>query len=108
VSCATVGVNLGTLRVFESSGQPWAPCRKIWNQYSYLNVNINSNLTIPIQQQQHQVLLSTVTCPFYTCSENRPFNTFLSQATFLTQEGCPIYPASDVALSLASSSCNGS
>lgn len=108
VSCATTGVNLGSLRVFESSGQPWAPCRDIWNQYSYLNVNINNNLTIPIQQQQHQVMLSTITCPFYTCSENRPFNTFLSQATFLTQEGCPIYPASDVALSLASSSCNGS
>jgi gliding motility-associated-like protein len=108
VSCATLGTNIGSLQVFESSGQPWAPCRDIWNQYSYLNVNINNNLTIPIQQQQHQVLLSTIACPFYNCSENRPFNTFLSQATFLTQEGCPIYPASDVALSLESSSCNGS
>lgn len=108
VSCATEGIQLGKIRVFESSGQPWAPCRNIWNQYGYFNVNINNNLTIPIQQQQHQVLLSTITCPFYTCNENRPFNTFLSQATFLTQEGCPIYPASDVALSLASSSCNGS
>lgn len=108
VSCAVSGVNLARLQIFESSGQPWAPCRDVWNQYGYYNVNINNNLSIPIQQQQHQVLLSTITCPFYTCSENRPFNTYLSQSTFLTQEGCPIYPASDVALSLPSSSCNGS
>lgn len=108
VSCATIDNNRGQLQVFESAGQPWAPCRKVWNQYSYFNVNINSNLSVPIQQQQHQVLLSTVTCPFYNCSENRPFNTFLAQATFLTQDGCPIYPASNVALSTSATSCNGS
>ena len=108
VSCAVEGINLARLQIFESAGQPWAPCRNIWNQYGYYNVNINNNLSVPIQQQQHQVLLSTVTCPFYTCNENRPFNTYLSQSTFLTQEGCPIYPASDVALSLNASACNGS
>ncbi len=108
VSCAVNGVSLGRVNVFSSVGQAWAPCRSIWNQYSYFNVNINTNLSIPLQQQQHQVLLSNVTCPFFTCSENRPFNSFLTQATFLTQEGCPVYPASDVALSILNSSCNGS
>ena len=108
VSCSTIDIQLGRLQVFESAGQPWAACRSVWNQYSYFNVNINANLTVPIQQQQHQVLLSTVTCPFYNCSENRPFNTFLAQATFLTQEGCPIYPASNVALSAGATACNGS
>jgi hypothetical protein len=105
VSCATSGVSLGKINVFSASGQAWAPCRSIWNQYNYFNVNINNNLSIPLQQQQHQVLLSTVTCPYFTCSENRPFNSFLTQATFLTQEGCPVYPASDVELSIQNNSC---
>jgi len=108
VSCQTSTIQLGQLNVFEATGQPWAPCRSIWNQFNYFNININSNLSVPLQQQQHQVLLSTVTCPFSTCSENRPFNSFLTQATFLTQEGCPIYPAADISLSLVSGSCNGS
>jgi gliding motility-associated-like protein len=108
VSCQTSSIQLGRLNVFESVGQPWAPCRSVWNQYSYHNVNINNNLSVPIQQQGHQVLLSTITCPFYTCSENRPFNTFLAQSTFLTQEGCPIYPASDLSLTLNNSLCDGS
>lgn len=108
VTCAVNGVSLGKVNVFSAQGQAWAPCRSIWNQYSYFNVNINTNLTIPLQQQQHQVLLSNVTCPFFTCSENRPFNSFLTQATFLTQEGCPVYPASDIALSILNTTCNGS
>jgi len=108
VTCATQGVHIGRVNVFESSTSPWAPTRPIWNQYNYFNVNISNNLRIPLQQQQHQVLLSTVTCPFYTCNQNRPFNSFLAQSTFLTQEGCPIYPASDVALTILNSSCTGS
>ena len=108
VSCATIGVSLGKINVFSAADQAWAPCRSIWNQYNYFNVNINNNLSIPLQQQQHQVLLSSVTCPYFSCSENRPFNSFLSQATFLTQEGCPVYPASDVALSIQNNACNGS
>ena len=108
VSCAINGISLGKINVFSAAGQAWAPCRNIWNQYGYFNVNINNNLSIPLQQQQHQVMLSNVTCPFFTCSENRPFNSFLSQATFLTQEGCPVYPASDISLSIQNSVCNGS
>jgi gliding motility-associated-like protein len=107
VTCATTGIQYGRVNVFKSSGQAWAPCRPIWNQYNYFNVNINTNLTIPRQQQPHQVLLSTNACPFYTCNENRPFNSFLAQSTFLTQEGCPIYPASDVKLDLVSQQCQG-
>ncbi|MFN5318707.1 MAG: tandem-95 repeat protein [Bacteroidia bacterium] len=108
VSCQTSTIQLGQLNVFEATGQPWAPCRSVWNQFNYFNININGNLSVPLQQQQHQVLLSTVTCPFSTCSENRPFNSFLTQATFLTQEGCPIYPAADISLSFVSGSCNNS
>jgi gliding motility-associated-like protein len=108
VTCATSGIQLGRVQIFESSGQSWAPCRPIWNQFNYFNVNINTNLTIPRQQQPHQVLLSTTACPFYNCSENRPFNSFMSQVTFLTQEGCPIYPASDVNLDIVSQQCQGS
>src|SRR5690606_15663282 len=51
VTCATTGIQYGRVTVFESSGQAWAPCRSIWNQYNYFNVNINTNLTIPRQQQ---------------------------------------------------------
>ena len=108
VTCETANISLGTVNVFGATGQAWAPCRSVWNQYSYFNVNINTNLSVPIQQQGHQILLSTVTCPFATCSENRPFNSFLAQSTFLTQDGCPVYPAINLELSLVSSACDGS
>lgn len=108
VTCATTGIQYGRVNVFESSGQMWAPCRPIWNQFNYFNVNINTSLTIPRQQQPHQVLLSTTACPFYTCTDNRPFNSFMAQSTFLTQAGCPIYPASDVNLEILSQQCVGS
>lgn len=108
VTCETANISLGTVNVFGATGQAWAPCRQIWNQYSYFNVNINTNLSVPIQQQQHQVLISNVTCPFATCSENRPFNSFLAQSTFLTQDGCPVYPAINLSLSIVNSACDGS
>lgn len=40
----------GTLNIFKSSTTPWAPARKVWNQYMYNAVNVNEDLTIPEKQ----------------------------------------------------------
>lgn len=109
VTCGNNSINVGHVALFGPLNQVWAPCRRIWNQYAYHNVNINNNLTVPIQQQPHQVLLSNVECPFSQCNENRPFNTFLQQATTYTQDGCPVYLATDLQLTLVGQQeCDGS
>jgi gliding motility-associated-like protein len=109
VTCGINSINVGSVNLFGPMNQAWAPCRKIWNQYSYHNVNINNDLSIPIQQQPHQTLFSNVQCPFTDCNENRPFNTFLQQATTYTQDGCPVYLATDLQLSfIGQQECNGS
>lgn len=111
--CVTCGdnndINIGRVNLFGPLNQAWAPCRRVWNQYSYHNVNINNNLTVPIQQQPHQTLFSNIQCPFFDCNENRPFNNFLQQATTYTQDGCPVYLATDLELTqIINNTCDGS
>lgn len=82
------------VRVFKSGADPWVPARRVWNQHGYFNVNVNDDLTIPIKQQKHHVVFSTGSC---TVGPNRPLNTFLNQAPFLNQDGCPTYKSPDLA-----------
>jgi len=94
----TLGPFKGRIQSFKSNGQPWAPSRKIWNQYAYFNVNINDDLTIPIQQQNHglQFYNSLGSCLGATL---RPLNSFMAQETIRDISGCPIYPAPDLIIS---------
>lgn len=109
VTCGDNSINIGKLNLFGPLNQAWAPSRRIWNQYAYHNVNINNNLTVPVQQQPHQTLFSNVQCPFFDCSENRPFNNFLQQSTTYTQDGCPVYLATDLQVTLNNNqACDGS
>ena len=109
VTCATANPSVGRVFVFRSSSAPWAPSRSVWNQYNYNFVNVNNNLRIPVQPQPPQALISTVFCPFQGCNQNRPFNSFLTQVTLLTQDGCPVYPATDLSIQLEGTPvCNNS
>ena len=95
---ASLGPFRGRIQCFKSNVQPWAPSRKIWNQYAYFNVNINNDLTVPIQQQNHalQFYNTLGSCLGATL---RPLNSFMAQETIRDFTGCPIYPAPDLIIS---------
>ena len=89
----------GFLNVFKSAGIPWAPARKVWNQYMYNVTNVNEDLTVP------QYLFNNATV--FTDVEGvvrRPFNNFLQQATTIDQYGRPFYAVPDVAVEASASS----
>ena len=94
----SLGPFKGRIQSFKSNGQPWAPSRKIWNQYAYFNVNINDDLSVPVQQQNHglQFYNSLGNCLGATL---RPLNSFMTQETIRDISGCPIYPAPDLIIS---------
>ncbi|MCB0521621.1 MAG: gliding motility-associated C-terminal domain-containing protein [Lewinellaceae bacterium] len=77
---------------FESAGAPWAPARSVWNQYGYHVTNVNDDLTIPRQEQNMaKPLEGYLDCLQPTCPA--PYNAFLAQATYRTQQGCVQWPA---------------
>ena len=84
------------LNIFKSAGIPWAPARKVWNQYMYNVTNVNEDLTVP------QYLFNNATV--FTDPSGvvrRPFNNFLQQATTIDQYGRPFYAVPDVAVNNA-------
>jgi large repetitive protein len=85
----------GEVRVYESANKPWLPARKVWNQHGYFVTNVNDDLTIPrVQQLHHLVYANDAPCKQ---GMNRPFNAFMTQATYLDFYGCPTVPAPDLA-----------
>ena len=97
VGGATSNTAYGNIYIFKSAGVPWAPARKVWNQYMYNVTNVNEDLTIP------QYLFNNATA--FTDPQGvvrRPFNNFLQQATTIDQYGRPFYAVPDVAVNQAS------
>lgn len=91
---------------FESGGTPWAPARSVWNQPGYHVTNVNDDLTIPrYQQNQATPLIGYETCLLPTCPA--PYNAFMAQATFRTQQGCVQFPAADLSLDIVATVCVG-
>ncbi len=89
---------------FESAGAPWAPARSVWNQYGYHVTNVNDDLTIPRQpQNQAATLEGHENCLRPTCPT--PYNAFLAQATYRTQEGCVQFPAADLSIEILDYGC---
>ncbi len=89
---------------FESASAPWAPARSVWNQPGYHVTNVNDDLTIPrYPQHQAKALTGYENCPQPTCPT--PYNAFMTQATYRTQEGCVQFPAADVALEILGYEC---
>ena len=89
---------VGSLVSYKTNSNPWAPARKVWNQYGYFNVNINDDLSVPKQQQNHglQFYENLGNCIGATL---RPLNSFMAQETVRDTTGCPIYPAPDLTIS---------
>jgi gliding motility-associated-like protein len=91
---------------FESGGTPWAPARSVWNQPGYHVTNVNDDLTIPrYQQNQAKPLIGYETCLQPTCPA--PYNAFMAQATFRTQQGCVQFPAIDLTIKIIDAECQG-
>lgn len=78
----------GQVRIFEPADDDiWQPSRAVWNQHGYFNVNINDDLSVPKEQQNHAIFSDT------TCGDGQasPLNSFINQAPFLANSGCPQY-----------------
>ncbi|MBK9254341.1 MAG: gliding motility-associated C-terminal domain-containing protein [Saprospiraceae bacterium] len=92
---------------YGTDGTPWAPARSVWNQYNYNPTYINDDLTIPrYPQHTAQSLQGTENCPQVTCAT--PYNNFMVQATYRTQEGCYVWPEHNRDLTIsATSRCLG-
>lgn len=99
----------GYLRMFKTNGSPWAPARKVWNQYAYNAVNVNEDLTIPQYQLNPATLFPGDDGVFGTPYDTRPYNGFLMQQTTLSKNGTPIWITPDAVpdQSLSSSSSSG-
>ncbi|MBR3724926.1 MAG: choice-of-anchor J domain-containing protein [Bacteroidales bacterium] len=96
-----VSVGNHQLNIFESTGFPWAPARKVWNQYLYNVTCVNEDLTIP------QYLFNNATV--FIDPDNvarRPYNNFLQQATTINQYGQPFNAVPDAESVSATASRN--
>ena len=104
VSGYTTTTSQQRLYCFESGGTPWAPARSVWNQPGYHVTNVNDDLTIPRHEQnQATALIGYETCLQPTCPA--PYNSFMAQATFRTQQGCVQFPAADLTLDILDVAC---
>lgn len=91
----------GRLWILGSDGLPWAPTRKVWNQFNYFGVNVNDDLTIPAHQQLHHLEFPGIG------SGKRPFNTSHTQWSPLNDNFEPGFPVSDATVTVDSFACNG-
>ncbi len=77
--CGTPGNGgfFGQVKIFGSpdSLPPWAPGRKVWNQYAYRINNVNDDLTIPAVQKNNATDL------------NGRYNSFMEQQSLLDTNG---------------------
>ncbi|MDR0572564.1 MAG: FG-GAP-like repeat-containing protein [Tannerella sp.] len=104
----------GFLYVFDSDlavagAAPWAPARKVWNQWGYNAVNINEDLTIPPYRLNPATVFPDGDGLLGTTDDVRPYNGFLMQQTKLNKNGAPVWPMPDIypAPSLINSSIIG-
>ncbi|MFC2125183.1 FG-GAP-like repeat-containing protein, partial [Bacteroidota bacterium] len=88
---------LGGLNIFYSEENLWLPTRAVWNQSGYFVVNINDDLTIPFPQFDQTMIFGTEPCFDGQAGPVRPMNVFLNQVPTLGPDGCPQFPAPDIA-----------
>lgn len=85
---------IANLNVFKSAGVPWAPARKVWNQYMYNVTNVNEDLSATQYMFNNATAMTDLAGVV-----RRPYNNFLQQATTIDQYGKPFLPAPDAAIS---------
>ncbi len=91
VPCGGNGAQTGNIRAYESPSKPWAPARKVWNQYGYHVTNINDNLSVPRQQQNNA---------FNFTPNGRILNNFMVQASAYDKAGNFFRPAADATIEI--------
>ncbi|MDL2305892.1 FG-GAP-like repeat-containing protein [Bacteroides sp. OttesenSCG-928-D19] len=90
------GAANGNLVIYKSAAAPWAPARKVWNQYLYNAVNVNEDLTIPKYQINPAIVFPGSDGILGTSHDVRPYNNFLQQQTVLSKNGTPLWLTPDV------------
>ena len=81
----------GFVRMFKTNGPPWAPARKVWNQYAYNAVNVNEDLTIPKVQLHPATVFPGPDGTLGNADDVRPYNNFMQQQTLISKDGMPIW-----------------
>jgi len=84
----------GRLRVYKSANpgsSPWAPARKVWNQYAYQPVYVNEDLSIPEYPISPATVFPGQDGILGTADDVRPYNNFLQQQTLLNLNGDPYW-----------------
>ena len=91
---------------FESGYSIWSPARSIWNQTAYNATNINDDLSIPLNPQNPAKNFgNTFDCLQSTCPQ--VYNSFMTQATFRTKQGCVQWQALDLQPHILEWNCVG-
>ena len=93
----------GFVRMFKTNSSPWAPARKVWNQYAYNAVNVNEDLTIPKVQLHPATSFPGPDGILGTADDVRPFNNFMQQQTLISKEGTPIWITPDARINTSTS-----
>ena len=87
----------GHIRIFKAaSGDSWAPCRKVWNQYAFNSALVNNDLSIPKAPVRQTVALPGQDGQPGTADDRRPYNSFLQQQTIINKNGVPLWLLPDV------------
>ncbi|MFZ9982384.1 MAG: hypothetical protein ACO3FI_10165, partial [Cyclobacteriaceae bacterium] len=88
---------LGEVRLFYSDANDWLPTRQVWNQPGYFVVNINDDLSVPRTQLDPNTTFSSGSCANGKVGPQKPLNMFINQVPTMGPDGCPFYPAPDLA-----------
>jgi hypothetical protein len=89
----------GSLTMFGNS--EWQTSRHVWNQYAYNVTNVNDDLTVPEVCSDNATVF---TAPDGTI--RRPYNNFMQQAYYITQEGEPYNPGGYIDADVSGTGCN--
>jgi hypothetical protein len=85
------GDHFASLNVFKSSGTPWAPARRVWNQYMYNAANVNEDLSIPAFPVNPATVFPGNDGLLGTPDDVQPYNNFIQQQTSLSIKGTPLW-----------------
>ena len=101
----------GVLSVYKTDdpSQPWAPARKVWNQWPYNAVYINEDMTVPKYAINPATKFAGVDNILGNADDIQPYNGFLMQQTTLGTNGLPVFLTPDAVIypSLTTTSVSG-
>jgi uncharacterized repeat protein (TIGR02543 family) len=89
---------VGRLFVYKSADpeSPWAPTRKVWNQYAYHPALVRDDLSIPSLPASPATYFPGADGELGTADDVQPYNNYLQQQTTLSHNGLPIWLLPDV------------